>query len=146
VRTLSGSAGSNHEEFHMASGYKVVSLTLVGSNPKAGEDFNLRVKLDKPVGSNLQVTVEKQRIVANDSGYAELRPTGANYFEKGPKPIEVKKGSNEGTSEAIRVKLTPLDSDGKPIELPDHLVFSAFIQEITLGFRSCLVFVLPPLK
>jgi hypothetical protein len=124
--------------------YKVVSLTLVGPNPKAGQDFKLRVELDTPATSNLQVTVEKQRIVANDSGFAELRPTGANYFDQDPKPIEVKAGSKEGTSDPIRVKTKPLDSDGNPIELPDHLVFSAFIGNITSGFRSCLVLILPP--
>jgi hypothetical protein len=127
----------------------VVSLSLEGgTQPHAGEDFKLRVELNQPVPASaggVPVFLEKQRVVANLGGFPELRPTGANYFDKDPKPIPIKTGEKVGLSDPIRVKLMPQGSEGDPpVVLPESLLFSGFLVELKAGFRACVVLILPP--
>jgi hypothetical protein len=119
----------------------ILNVTCNPPEPKAGQPFRLAIRLKDKANSDLQVSMEKQRIVANIGGFPELRPTGADYFDRDPKPIKVGIGSDSGTSDSIQVKAHP---QGNPaVILPEQLLFSAFIGELSDGFRSLTVLILP---
>jgi hypothetical protein len=70
---------SNSQEVNMP--FTVVNLTCDPEQPKAGTPFRLTVELDTVVqGSDVQVNLEKQRIVLGLDGVHTTRPTGINYF------------------------------------------------------------------
>jgi len=135
--------------------YLVSSLSCNTGLVKAGQPFELTVVLDRVVeGQDVAVRVEKQRLVLALGGFPELRPTGSTYFEKPPKPIAVKVGSQQGTSDQIEVKTNPtVGGNEPPVVFPEQLVFSAFDVgtgpgPIPTTFRSDIVPILAaaPLK
>ena len=129
---------------------KVVSITHLPSEPIAGRFFVITVEVDgndDPAGDGVTVTLEKQRLVPNTGGYAELRPTGPSYFDPvyEPGPITIPPGERFGVSDPIRVRKDPSAEEGEmPIIFPEHLVITAFIGKIENGIRSTIVKILSP--
>ena len=121
---------------------RIVNFSCDPPQPKAGQSFRLTVQLSEKAATDVQVSLEKQRIVANVGGFLELRPTGADYFDEDPKPIKVSVGTAHGTSDEIKVKKRP--QADPPVIFPEQLLFTAFIGQLSEGFRSMLVLILLP--
>lgn len=108
--------------------YHVSSFSCNTGPVTAGQPFKLTVVLDRVVeGQDVTVYLEKQRLVLAGGGFPELRPTGSTYFELNPRPIVVKVGSQQGTSDDIKVKTNAsVGGNEPPVVFPEQLVFSAF--------------------
>jgi hypothetical protein len=108
--------------------YEVTQVSCTPPTPRAGERFTLSVEVRRTDDDgDLNVGIEKQRLVLSSGGFTTTVPTGANYFDISPKPIIVLKGHNSGTSDPIQVKPNPSAGEGDPpVRLPEQLVFTAF--------------------
>lgn len=110
--------------------------------PLTGTPFTITVNLDSASSSDISLSLEKQRIVSS-SGGLELRPTGPNYFELNPQPIDIKAGAKSGTSKPIAVKPNASAEPGEPrVHFPERLLFSAFVGLPSRGFACTIVPVL----
>lgn len=123
--------------------FKVANLSCDPAQPRAGQSFRLTVELDWDAPSELNVLLEKQRIVKGISGALELRPTGPDYFNLDPQPIKVDAGTNCGTSEPIEVRKNAIAQPGEPpVRFPEQLLFTAFGEPD--GFHCEVVPILRP--
>jgi len=107
--------------------------------PLAGLPFTLTIMLDSISPTDIVVSLEKQRIVANARNL-ELRPTGTQYFERDPKPVKIAAGVRTGTSDPIAVRRNAVAEPGDPaVHFPERLLFSAFVRTISSGFACTVV-------
>lgn len=118
---------------------QIYSLSCDPSRPEAGQSFRLTVELETAADASIIISLEKQRILAAN-GTPELRPTGPDYFQIGPKPIAIKMGEKSGMSEPIIVKVNAKAESGEPpVAFPENLLFSAFAGQPTKRFACTVV-------
>jgi hypothetical protein len=118
---------------------KVANIFCYPEQPQAGEIFRLLVTLNDAAGADVTVLLEKQRLVASNGGFPELRPTGSKYFDKPPQPIKVSKGEKIGFSEPIVVKKNAQAEIGEPpVRFPEQVLFSGYVGQLSEGFASVL--------
>ncbi|HEY3897960.1 MAG TPA: hypothetical protein VGM54_05060 [Chthoniobacter sp.] len=106
------------------------SIEFDPPSPKAGQQFQVKVRLNQPVAAGsipLTVLFEKQRLKDSGSGFLELRPTGPNYFEVGPQPIEIQPIQDQGTLSLVVQKDAKDGDDGTPIVFPDNLAITCYL-------------------
>jgi hypothetical protein len=121
---------------------KVLSLFCNPTQPQAGQQFTLTVALNGEATADVQVNIEKQRLIIG-AGAVQTAPTGGNYFQTDfePKPITIPNGGTAGISSPIKIKINALSDTGAgtPIVFPDYVIFTAYIGSVKNGFVPLMV-------
>ncbi len=119
---------------------EIATVLADPEDPLAGEGFVLNIALNSPASKDLTIVLEKQRLVNNEGGTPELRPTGPSYFDLFPGPIQLPAGSKTGTSGPISVRRdATAESGDPPVQFPEQILFTASSRQLSKGFRSVVV-------
>jgi len=128
----------------MPTDFRVASITHVPEEPIAGQSFVVMVELSEEVKDrSVNVSLEKQRIVGDVGGFATARPTGSKYFVQGfePTPIKITSGKFGISSPMMVDPKAEAPAGEVPISFPEKLLISAFVGQLSDGFRSDLIYI-----
>ena len=121
---------------------QVLSVFCSPAQPQPGQSFTLTVTLNSEPTTDVQVTIEKQRLIIGP-GAVQTAPTGSNYFVDGfhPTPIAIAAGGVAGVSSPIKVKANAQSDTGTPVIFPDYVIFTAYIGTVKSGFVPDMVMI-----